>query len=90
MTNAKLIRESLTKLGHESLRRRQCPVRLAQNPRPIHKLAILRQAAHECHVVCTPGSGFGAAGEGYFRLSAFNSRENVNQAMKHIKEQLQT
>ena len=32
-----------------------------------------------------PGSGFGAAGEGYFRLSAFNSRENVEEAMGRIR-----
>jgi LL-diaminopimelate aminotransferase len=36
------------------------------------------------NVVGTPGSGFGAAGEGYFRISAFNSRENVEEAMKRI------
>ena len=35
-------------------------------------------------VVGTPGSGFGLAGEGYFRLSAFNSRVNVNNAMERI------
>jgi len=38
--------------------------------------------------VGTPGSGFGAAGEGYFRLSAFNSRENVNEAMRRIQAAL--
>ncbi len=37
-----------------------------------------------CNVVGTPGSGFGAAGEGYFRISAFNSRENVEEAMNRI------
>jgi LL-diaminopimelate aminotransferase len=39
-----------------------------------------------CNVVGTPGSGFGAAGEGYFRISAFNSRENVEEAMRRIVE----
>ncbi|NEQ88954.1 MAG: aminotransferase class I/II-fold pyridoxal phosphate-dependent enzyme, partial [Moorea sp. SIO2I5] len=38
------------------------------------------------NVVGTPGSGFGAAGEGYFRISAFNSRENVDEAMQRITE----
>ena len=37
-----------------------------------------------CNVVGTPGSGFGAAGEGYFRISAFNSRVNVEEAMNRI------
>ena len=40
---------------------------------------------NEAHVVGTPGSGFGPAGEGYFRFSAFASRENVLEAMERIK-----
>ena len=39
-------------------------------------------------VVCTPGAGFGKCGQGYIRLSAFNSHENVAQAMKRIKKAL--
>lgn len=36
------------------------------------------------HLVGTPGSGFGASGEGYFRLSAFNSRANIEEAVRRI------
>ena len=39
----------------------------------------------EAHVVGTPGAGFGPAGEGYFRLSAFNSRANVEEAIARIR-----
>jgi len=39
-------------------------------------------------VVCTPGAGFGKCGEGYIRISAFNSFENVKEAMSRIREQL--
>jgi LL-diaminopimelate aminotransferase len=39
----------------------------------------------EAHVVGTPGSGFGPSGEGWFRLSAFNSRENVEEALARIR-----
>jgi LL-diaminopimelate aminotransferase len=39
-------------------------------------------------VVCTPGAGFGKCGEGYIRLSAFNSYENVSSAMQRVKEAL--
>jgi len=46
------------------------------------------QLLSQCNVVGTPGSGFGASGEGYLRLSAFNSRENVNEAMGRLKERL--
>jgi LL-diaminopimelate aminotransferase len=42
--------------------------------------ALLREA----RVVGTPGAGFGPAGEGYFRLSAFNSRENIEEALGRI------
>ncbi len=39
-------------------------------------------------VVCTPGAGFGKCGQGYIRLSAFNSHENVERAMARIKKAL--
>jgi LL-diaminopimelate aminotransferase len=41
---------------------------------------------HTMNVVGTPGSGFSAGGEDYFRISAFNSRENVEEAMQRITE----
>jgi LL-diaminopimelate aminotransferase len=39
-------------------------------------------------VLITPGSGFGAAGAGFFSISAFNSRENVEEVCRRLKEQL--
>ena len=39
-------------------------------------------------VVCTPGAGFGRCGQGYIRLSAFNSQENVVKAMERIRQAL--
>jgi LL-diaminopimelate aminotransferase len=39
-------------------------------------------------VVCTPGAGFGTCGEGFIRISAFNSRENVINAMSRIRQAL--
>jgi LL-diaminopimelate aminotransferase len=38
----------------------------------------------QAQVVITPGSGFGAAGEGYFRISSFNTRENVQEVCKRL------
>jgi LL-diaminopimelate aminotransferase len=38
----------------------------------------------EAHLVGTPGSGFGSCGEGYFRLSAFNSRKNVEETLNRL------
>jgi LL-diaminopimelate aminotransferase len=42
----------------------------------------------QCHVVGTPGSGFGPSGEGFFRLSAFGHRENVEEAVSRIRRNL--
>ena len=39
----------------------------------------------EANVVITPGAGFGRMGEGFFRISAFNSRENVEEVVKRFK-----
>lgn len=41
---------------------------------------------HKCHVAGTPGSGFGPSGEGYIRLTAFNTYENTVEAVKRIRE----
>ena len=40
----------------------------------------------ECNIVGTPGAGFGPSGEGYFRLTAFNTREKTLQAMERVKQ----
>jgi LL-diaminopimelate aminotransferase len=40
---------------------------------------------NEINVVITPGAGFGAQGEGYFRVSAFNSRENAEEVARRVK-----
>jgi len=39
---------------------------------------------HEANVVTTPGAGFGRCGEGFFRISAFNSRENVEEVVRRV------
>ena len=52
---------------------------------PIAFMDVEAHLLNKANVVGTPGSGFGAAGEGYFRLSAFNSRANVDAAMARIK-----
>ena len=46
----------------------------------IHLCDLLSRA----QVVCTPGAGFGRCGEGHIRISAFNSRENVERALERI------
>ena len=50
----------------------------------VSKLATTHGTLTQGHVVGTPGSGFGPSGEGYFRISAFNSQENVDEAIGRI------
>lgn len=88
MTNAKIIREALTALGMKVYGGQNAPYVWLKTPGQSTSWQFFDQLLSQCHVVGTPGSGFGAAGEGYFRLSAFNSRENVNEAMTRIKERL--
>ncbi len=50
--------------------------------------AFFDRLLKEANVVTTPGAGFGAAGEGYIRISAFNSRTNVLEAIERLKKVL--
>ena len=88
MTNAKIIRESLTKIGLKVYGGINAPYVWLKTPGNQTSWQFFDSLLETCNVVGTPGSGFGAAGEGYFRLSSFNSRENVNEAMKRLTEKL--
>ncbi len=87
MENAKIIRTQLTAAGFAVYGGVSAPYVWVKTPDELSSWDFFDKLLMNCHVVGTPGSGFGAAGEGYFRLSAFNSRENVNEAMKRITEQ---
>ena len=50
--------------------------------------AFFDRLLKEANVVTTPGAGFGRAGEGYIRISAFNSRANVEEAVGRIAKVL--
>ena len=56
-----------------------------QGKRMVSAAALFDELLSKAHLVGTPGSGFGAAGEGYFRLSAFNSRANIEEAVQRIQ-----
>jgi LL-diaminopimelate aminotransferase len=88
MTNARIIRENLTALGMSVYGGVNAPYVWLKTPTGTTSWQFFDQLLAKCHVVGTPGSGFGASGEGYLRLSAFNSRENVNEAMARLKERL--
>ncbi len=87
MENAKIIREQLTQAGLEVHGGINAPYVWVKTPNGLSSWDFFDKLLSTCNVVGTPGSGFGAAGEGYFRISAFNSRDNVNEAMKRIISQ---
>ncbi len=84
MTNAKLIRESLTNAGLTVFGGINAPYCWVQTPKGMKSWDFFDHLLSNAHVVCTPGAGFGSAGEGYARFSAFNSRANVEEAMKRV------
>lgn len=86
LDNAKIIREQLTAAGIAVYGGVNAPYVWLQTPNNLSSWDFFDKLLNTCNVVGTPGSGFGAAGEGYFRISAFNSRENVEEAMKRITE----
>ncbi|MFB8791343.1 MAG: LL-diaminopimelate aminotransferase [Potamolinea sp.] len=86
MENAKIIREQLTAAGLSVYGGENAPYVWVKTPNGLSSWDFFDKLLNTTNVVGTPGSGFGAAGEGYFRISAFNSRENVEEAMKRITE----
>ena len=86
MENARIICEQLRAAGLAVYGGVNAPYVWVQTPSGLSSWDFFDKLLQTCHVVGTPGSGFGAAGEGYFRISAFNSRENVEEAMKRITE----
>ncbi|AFW94135.1 LL-diaminopimelate aminotransferase [Anabaena sp. 90] len=84
LDNAKIIREELTNAGLKVYGGVNAPYVWVQTPHGLSSWEFFDKLLETVNVVGTPGSGFGAAGEGYFRISAFNSRVNVEEAMKRI------
>ncbi len=87
LENAKIIREQMSAAGLTVYGGVNAPYVWVKTPDNITSWDFFDKLLFNSNVVVTPGSGFGAAGEGYFRISAFNSRDNVNEAMKRITAQ---
>jgi LL-diaminopimelate aminotransferase len=82
LANAKLIRAAVTKLGFTCIGGDNAPYIWVNTGRDSWEFFDL--LLNQAQVVCTPGAGFGRCGEGHVRISAFNSRENVEQALARI------
>lgn len=88
LENARLIRECLDGLGLTAFGGVNAPYVWMQTPAGIDSWAFFDKLLGECHVVGTPGAGFGPSGEGYLRLSAFGHRSNIDLAVSRIRERL--
>ena len=85
LDNARLILEGLKAAGITCYGGINAPYIWLKTPGGMASWDFFDKLLTECHVVGTPGSGFGPSGEGYFRLSAFGSKENVQEAVRRIQ-----
>ena len=88
MGNAKLLREACEEIGLTVFGGVNAPYVWVACPEGTDSWGMFDRMLNEANVVITPGAGFGAAGEGYFRISSFNSRANVEEVCKRVKQQL--
>ncbi len=86
MRNAEIIRKGLAEKGWTIFGGENSPYIWLKCPNGMDSWTFFDRLLEECHIVGTPGIGFGTQGEGYFRLTAFNSYERTAEAVKRIKE----
>lgn len=85
MGNAKILREAAQAAGLTVFGGVNAPYIWVKNPEGVKSWDAFDKVLNDANVVITPGSGFGTAGEGYFRISAFNSRENAEEVARRIQ-----
>jgi LL-diaminopimelate aminotransferase len=85
MGNAKLLRDAAADAGLEAFGGLNAPYIWVQTPERLTSWEMFDRMLRQLKVVITPGAGFGAQGEGYFRISAFNSRENADEVARRLK-----
>ena len=83
--NAKILRKACEALGLEVYGGVNAPYVWVACPEGVSSWEMFDRMLEEAQVVITPGAGFGKMGEGFFRISAFNSRENVEEVVERLK-----
>lgn len=86
MQNARLMRETLGGMGLEVYGGTDAPYLWVRTPKGMTSWQFFDEMLHKACVVCTPGAGFGPAGEGYIRLTAFGQHEATKEALKRINK----
>lgn len=88
MNNATVIKNGLISKGWTVFGGDNAPYIWLKCPNGYDSWSFFDKLLHNCHIVGTPGVGFGSNGEGYFRLTAFNSYEKTVEAMERINTHL--
>jgi LL-diaminopimelate aminotransferase len=84
MGNARILREAAEGAGLRVYGGVNAPYIWVETPPGVTSWQMFDRMLEKLNVVITPGSGFGSCGEGYFRISAFNSRENAEEAARRL------
>src|SRR5581483_3048645 len=86
MGNAKILREGARKAGLKVFGGENAPYIWVRTPKGVPSWQLFDKILNEANVVITPGSGFGSKGEGFFRISAFNSRANAEEVARRLQQ----
>jgi aspartate/methionine/tyrosine aminotransferase len=86
LENAKVLRAGAKKAGLKVFGGVNAPYIWVRTPKGVTSWQAFDKILHDANVVITPGSGFGSKGEGYFRISAFNSRANAEEVARRLQE----
>ena len=88
MENAALLSSACTEIGLSVYGGENAPYVWVACPESVDSWGMFDKMLNEANVVITPGAGFGEAGEGFFRISAFNSKANVETVCERLKKTL--
>jgi LL-diaminopimelate aminotransferase len=88
MENARLMRATLQNLGYKVYGGKDAPYLWVRTPDGTTSWGFFNAMLQRAHVVCTPGVGFGPAGEGSVRLTAFGQHESTEKALERIKTKI--
>ena len=86
MGNARILGEACEQIGLKVYGGENAPYIWVKTPRGLTSWETFDRMLSEINVVITPGAGFGAQGEGYIRISAFNSRENAEEVARRLRK----
>ena len=85
MGNARILRDAAMRAGLQVFGGANAPYIWVKTPDGLTSWQMFDRMLQDLNVVITPGSGFGSEGEGYFRISAFNSRANAEEVARRLQ-----